>query len=68
MAMDVPSFRELYSRLNTSEDKEAYRYIMLPWQSQAEEALTVLRPYGSLEALTRSMNPLLFDVDDGKSV
>jgi hypothetical protein len=51
------SFRALFSRLNLTEDPQAYRYFMMPWQSQAQEAMQTLRPYGTLEARTWLIDP-----------
>lgn len=64
MRVNTPSFRELYSRLNCCEDKAAYRYYVLPWQSQADEAMQVLRRYGALDARTWRIDPTMLDADE----
>lgn len=46
------------------EDQSAYRHCMLPWQSQAQAAMQVLRRYGELEARTWFINPA-YDFDTG---
>lgn len=57
------SFRAQFSRLNQSEDKSAYQYYMLPLLNQAQEAVQVLRRYGTLEARTWRINPSMPDVN-----
>jgi|GEM_PF-1489944 hypothetical protein len=57
------SFRAQFSRLNQSEDKSAYQYYMLPLLNQAQEAVQVLRRYGTLEARTWRINPSMPDAN-----
>lgn len=64
MSMNAPAFRELYYKVNSCEDESAYRHCMLPWQSQAQEAMEVLRRYGELEARTWLIDPV-YDFDTG---
>lgn len=49
----IPSFRSLYQLLEEYqwvEPGQVYQDVLLPWQTQALEAISVLRVYGKLEA------------------
>jgi hypothetical protein len=51
MPADIPSFRALYGDFLHYAGSDAYHEVLLPWLPKAQEAMTVLRRYGSLEAL-----------------
>lgn len=51
MAASIPAFRALFHLLVDYEGDDVYRDILLPWQPQASMAMSVLRVYGSIEAL-----------------
>lgn len=54
MVASIPSFRGLYMRLRDyqygNEHGHVYQDVLLPWRSQALEAISVLQVYGTLEA------------------
>ena len=54
MVASIPSFRELFSLFRDyqghAEHGHVYQDVLLPWQPQALEALSVLQVYGTLEA------------------
>lgn len=54
MVASFPAFRALYHLLqdyqNHPEHADVYHDILLPWQSQALEAMSVLRAYGDIDA------------------
>ena len=54
MVASLPAFRALYHLLRDYQDRpehaDVYHDILLPWQSQALEAMSVLRVYGGIEA------------------
>lgn len=54
MVASIPSFRGLYYLLRDYQDRaehgHVYQDVLLPWQAQALEALSVLRAYGMIEA------------------
>lgn len=56
MAASIPSFRELFGSISiyeglNREGLSIYENTLLPWQSQALEAMSVLKSYGSVEAI-----------------
>lgn len=56
MAASIPYFRELFGSISIyeglkSEGLSIYENTLLPWQSQALEAMSVLKSYGSVEAI-----------------
>ena len=56
MAASIPYFRELFGSISiyeglNSEGLSIYDNTLLPWQSQALEAMSVLKSYGSVEAI-----------------
>jgi hypothetical protein len=67
MATSVPSFLNLYYLLwdyqKRAEHAHVYQDILLPWQTQALEAIDVLRVYGNIEA--RHWRPGLPDPCNG---
>lgn len=54
MAASLPAFRALYILIreyqNEPEHADLYRDVLLPWQSHALDAMSVLRVYGDIEA------------------
>lgn len=50
MATVIHSFRELFGRISTYEGTRLYDDVLLPWQSQALETMSVLASYGDSEA------------------
>jgi hypothetical protein len=54
MVAYIPSFRDLYMLLEDyqyrAEHGHVYQDVLLPWQTQALEAISILRVYGTLEA------------------
>ncbi|HEY7093646.1 MAG TPA: hypothetical protein VH393_10725 [Ktedonobacterales bacterium] len=56
MVASIPSFRDLYHQIRAyqrrAEHEHVYEEVLLPWQNQALEALSVLQVYGALEAWT----------------
>jgi hypothetical protein len=56
MVAPMPSFRDLYHQIRDyqrrAEHAHVYEEVLLPWQPQALEALSVLQIYGTLEAKT----------------
>lgn len=51
MVASIPSFRELFGRVEVYEGSKAYEDVLLPWQPQALEAMDVLKSYGCAEAI-----------------
>jgi hypothetical protein len=47
---DIPSFRTLFHGFEDYEGSDAYHDVLLPWLPQAQEAMSVLGRYGSVEA------------------
>ncbi len=51
----MPSFRLLYHQLTEHINRghpAVYPTVLLPWVAQAQEAMAILAPYGTLEMLS----------------
>ena len=51
MAASITSFRSLFHQLVGYEGNDAYHDVLVPWQPQALEAMSVLRTYGNIKAV-----------------
>lgn len=47
----IPSFRELFGQIETYEGTHVYEDVLVPRQAQALDAMSVLKSYGSAEAI-----------------
>lgn len=52
MVASIPSFRALYDLVFDRGGTDAYHDVLLPWHSQALEAMSILAAYGRIEART----------------
>lgn len=48
--VSIPDFRKLYEQLLQSESDRPYQDVLLPWQDEADQAMSVLQVYGEDQA------------------